>query len=378
MHFDGRLPRVCAALFKNKGPNAKFYLLHQEPTSRSDLFLSQKSYYPIGVDRTFNLGRFFVTALVYKNLRVVRANDADEHPLLLGPVFIHRDAIFEAYNYFLSTIKGSLHPQNSISSFDIRLEEGIYIGSDEERAIINAIDINFPGSNVIMLETFERWCVELQVGVPQKDRKKICDAIFGDKGAINADDSIDFERKSRKVLEKVCVCVSEICELFQEQVTTLHVNAPTRKSNVSTNWTNNKCESLNHILKLDANWKVKSTPDLINMLHEMTMLHFKDFKRALYGEGNYRLYGKYAKYSVPRSQWKSLISVDREANFPDFVKNKKCVKEDKNYVKSTYSDFKVPMLNVAKKPGQKSRLRKSKTKNLKKRVKDLRKKMWAF
>ena len=126
-------------------------------------------------------------ALVYKNLRVVRANDADEHPLLLGPVFIHRDAIFEAYNYFLSTIKGSLYPQNSISWFDIRLGDGIYIGSDEERAIVNAIDINFPGSNFIMLETFERWCIELQVGVPQKDRKKICNAIFGDKGAINAD-----------------------------------------------------------------------------------------------------------------------------------------------------------------------------------------------
>ena len=70
------------------------------------------------------------------------------------------------------------------------------------------------------------------------------------------------------------------------------------------------------------------------------MLHFKDFKKALYGEGNYRLYGKYAKYSVARSQVKSLNSVDRETKFTDFVKNKKCVKEDKNDVKSSYSDFK--------------------------------------
>ena len=113
-------------------------------------------------------------------------------------------------------------------------------------------------------------------------------------------------------------------------------------------------------MKLDANWKVKSTPDLINMLHEMTMLHFKDFKRALYGEGNYRLYGKYTKYSVSRNQWKSLNSVARETKFTDFVQNKRCVKEDKNYVKSSYSDFKVPALNVAKKPGQKSIVRKSK------------------
>ena len=69
---------------------------------RKDLlfFLSRKSNYPIGVDRTFNLGKLFVTALVYKNLRVVRADKSDEHPLFVGPIFIHRDANFKAYNYF--------------------------------------------------------------------------------------------------------------------------------------------------------------------------------------------------------------------------------------------------------------------------------------
>ena len=146
------------------------------------------------------------------------------------------------------------------------------------------------------------------------------------------------------------MCIRNFVNYFKNKLQPSMSMVPTRKSNVSTNWTDNNCESLNHILKLDVNWKVKSAPDLINMLHEMTMLHFKDFKRALYGEGNYRLHGKYAKYSVPRRQWKSLISVDREAKFTDFVKNKKCVKEDKNYVKSTYFDFKVPMLNVARNP----------------------------
>ena len=34
--------RVCAALFKNKGPNVQFYLLHREPTPRSDLLFVPK------------------------------------------------------------------------------------------------------------------------------------------------------------------------------------------------------------------------------------------------------------------------------------------------------------------------------------------------
>ena len=180
---------------------------------------------------------------------------------------------------------------------------------------INAIDINFPGSNQLVcskhLKDGTVNYMQSNVGVPQKGHNKICDAIFGDKGAINTDDSIDFETKSRKVIEEAYV-YPKLVNYFKNklQPPIKNVNAPTRKFNVATNWTNSNCESLNHIMKLDANWKVKNTPDLINMLHEMTMLHFKDFRRALYGEGNYRLYGKYAKYSVSRSQWKSLNSVD--------------------------------------------------------------------
>ena len=131
---------------------------------RDDLIysLSQKSEHPIGVDRTFNLGRFFVTALRYKTLRLVRADDADEHPLFIGSVFIHRDDTFEAYDYFFTTVKASLYSKHSNGSFDLRLGKDMLIGSDEERALVNAIDSNFPGSNpVFLFEAFERWDTQL-------------------------------------------------------------------------------------------------------------------------------------------------------------------------------------------------------------------------
>ena len=88
-----------------------------------------------------------MTELVSKNLRLVRADDADEHPLFIGPVLIHRDATFDAYNYFFSTVKASLYSKHSIGSFDLRLGKDMLIGSDEERALVNAIDSYFPGSN---------------------------------------------------------------------------------------------------------------------------------------------------------------------------------------------------------------------------------------
>ena len=49
----------------------------------------------------------FVTALVYKNLRVVRTKNPNEHPIFVGPIFIHRDvkknSKEEGTNYVVSS-----------------------------------------------------------------------------------------------------------------------------------------------------------------------------------------------------------------------------------------------------------------------------------
>ena len=112
-------------------------------------------------------------------------------------------------------------------------------------------------------------------------------------------------------------------------------------------------------MKLDA--EVRSTPELIEMLYQMTLLHFKDLKRALYGEGNYRLYGKYKKMSFLRSVWKIFEEAKRNQIFSDFLENKIKSKDASDFVKSSYSTFIVPSLNTAKKPDQRTRIRPSKT-----------------
>ena len=116
------------------------------------------------------------------------------------------------------------------------------------------------------------------------------------------------------------------------------------------------------VKQFTRNWrKIKSTPELIEMLYQVTLLHFKDLKRALYGEGNYRLYGKYKKNSFPRSVWKSFDEAKRKQKFSAFLENKRKAKDDSDFVKSSYSTFTVPSLNTAKKPGQRTRIRSSKT-----------------
>ena len=114
-------------------------------------------------------------------------------------------------------------------------------------------------------------------------------------------------------------------------------------------------------MKLDGDWKVKSTPELIEMLYQMTLLHFKDLKRALYGEGNYRLYGKYKKMSFLRSVWKRFEEAKCNQILSDFLENKIKSTDASDFVKSSYSTFIVPAFNKAKKSGQRTRIRSSKT-----------------
>jgi len=57
----------------------------------------------VGVDRTFNLGHFFVTTIVYKNHRVVK-KDTKDPPIFIGPLLLHMDASYRTYYSFFTYI----------------------------------------------------------------------------------------------------------------------------------------------------------------------------------------------------------------------------------------------------------------------------------
>lgn len=129
---------------------------------------------------------------------------------------------------------------------------------------------------------------------------------------------------------------------------------------VEPNWTNNNCESLNHIMKLDAKWKPGNTPHMISLLHDIVTLHFKDFRRALYGGGNYRLVKNLKKrFLVPKETWRQLKDEERSEKFTAFLNNE--YNRKSATVKSTYANFTVTKPSTARKPGQKKRVRVAKS-----------------
>jgi hypothetical protein len=112
----------------------------------------------VGIDRTFNLGSFYVTAFVYKNHHVVKT-DSNDHPVFLGPVLLHKEAFFEVYHYFLSHVNARL--ASTIYHFNIRILQAMEIGSDDEKALTVYTDVFSRGKEVSMHQTFERQCVRV-------------------------------------------------------------------------------------------------------------------------------------------------------------------------------------------------------------------------
>ena len=187
-------------VYKSKGRLPNFILYDEQQIEDLQYFVSHQGNLPLGIDRTFNLGPYFVTSLVYKNQRIVRSNNS-EHPLFLGPMFLHRDATFEAYHTFFSTIKASLCKKVDVKKIEISTCKEMIFGSDEEQALTSAVESVFPSSTRTLctkhLKDNVLAYMKNKAGVKQKIRRQIVEKMFGENGLSSADDSIAFDKRCK-------------------------------------------------------------------------------------------------------------------------------------------------------------------------------------
>ena len=132
----------------------------------------------VGVDRTFNLGSFFVTFLVYKNHRVFHKETKDQ-PIFAGPMLFHKDATYPTYLSLFSHLSALIN----IDNLELRIPEDIEFGSDDEKAMTNAISNAFPQERRRLctkhLKDNVKHYLQNRVGVDSKERKEIMDSLFG-------------------------------------------------------------------------------------------------------------------------------------------------------------------------------------------------------
>lgn len=76
---------------------------------------------------------------------------------------------------------------------------------------------------------------------------------------------------------------------------------------------------MNHILKLSTNWQAVKLPELIDTLHRIVQLQYRDMRRALHDQGNYALAPWVRKLQVTEIVWASKTESEKNALFQKFM-----------------------------------------------------------
>ena len=150
------------------------------------------------IDRTFSLGKCFVTTTVYKSHKVLRKITGDP-PILLGPLMLHWDGRQQNYFRFFSHLRGVL-------GIEIKNVE-ILMGTDDEKAMVIAIDLAFPDCKrkLCTKHIKDNLIRQMTEKIPKNTKERMCivEMIFGLNGVATANDSAAFDERNKILKTKL-------------------------------------------------------------------------------------------------------------------------------------------------------------------------------
>jgi hypothetical protein len=114
------------------------------------------------------------------------------------------------------------------------------------------------------------------------------------------------------LLEKVSVTCPNFIPYFKKRVIPLLKDGVVnivRKTEVSSSWTNNNAESLNHVFKQLTDWKPQPLPELCNLLSNHIVAQFKNLESAMVDMGKFRLHASFEHFKIPLNTWAGKLVI---------------------------------------------------------------------
>ena len=256
----------------------------------------------LAIDRTFNFSSLYVTLTVYKQKKVTRKSSS-EAPVFIGPMMLHGDGKFATYLSFFSHLCGALNRDMSTSEF--RIQDSVITGSDEEIVFVRAVETAFPSSRHLYCTIHCKDNVRhhlTSIGVATKIRENILCCLFGADSLEMAGDEEAFDNRVAELMQYLRQQNIDAVDYIQNRIIPKIANNCRMKWAESwigqQQWTNNNCESANHVLKMAVDWKPKRLTDLVDHLRDLVRLQFSDLKRSLCGLGEFQLTPAFGKHVV--------------------------------------------------------------------------------
>ena len=190
----------------------------------------------------------------------------------------------------------------------------------------NPITTAFPESNHILctkhLKQNLTEYMQHKIGIKQAVRKSIVDQVFA---TVEYVDRTEFEVACSNVTKQwnkffpalTAYLNSRMFQLLRDKVWQMRPNFAT-----GNRWTNNNSESVNHILKIKTEWKLKKLPALIDLIYQLIMSHYTDVEKALLNIGPYCLNKRYQQFKLSTKAYYEKSKIERDSHFRKFMKYK--------------------------------------------------------
>ena len=192
-------------------------------------------------------------------------------------------------------------------------------GSDGAKSIVNAIPFVFPSSVQLVCtrhvrKNIERYLIKSRATIDQ--RRRLLQFIFDSPEALVQSNTEEEFEERMDILGEISEGVRNeddhdenssknffnSFERYQSNVFRQHMLASVRLSlnyvDMSGNlrlYYNNDAEAMNHVLKVAANWEVKSLSDVIDIIDRVIMTQKNDLIRSLYDTGDWELVPPYTR-----------------------------------------------------------------------------------
>ena len=237
----------------------------------------------LSIDRTFNLGTYFLTAICFKNKKV-KTRSSGSNPVFLGPCFLHKFAKEEDYNYFFSFLRCKICSMYE----DFNFSKLSFI-TDGEQAMINSINSCFPESSKL------RCSIHIDKNIIFNLRKYKMD--YTNKVAL--------KRKLKSLMSsenlfKFADIKQDILKLRMDGRTATYVNnvieeifqfvsKPMWKLKLIKPLTTNQSESMNHVIKNYVSWKKTNISELTENIKSIIKFQYDNLEFSISSQGDYLL-----------------------------------------------------------------------------------------
>jgi hypothetical protein len=135
---------------------------------------------------------------------------------------------------------------------------------------------------------------------------------------------------------------------------------------VQRNWTNNNAESMNHVLKMKADWRQLPVQSVIDNCYDVVRLRFIDLRSALTGRGSYTVVPALQRHVVPNREWSALSAEQKADKFDRFLRDNGSRCQPTTVVAKDGGLTLPATPRVARKPCQRSRPRAVRTRSVRK------------